>query len=151
MCPIGNIKRRNRPRSTLELDLDPNVKIGLKLPLAWDHNDGFFPGSKNTLSQTGSNIRNLLLTNKGERVGQPTFGCGLMKVLFEPMSEELINQVEESIGESMLEWLPHVLVKKLKVNQDEIEPNQLNINIQFALKMSPTVYDSITLSFQTGT
>ena len=135
----------------MELDLDPNVKIGLRLPLTWDHNQGFFPGSTTTLSQTGSNIRNLLLTNKGERVGQPTFGAGLMKVLFEPMSDELIDQVEESIGEAMAEWLPHVLVKKLEVLQDEIEPNQLNINLQFALKMSPTTHDSITLSFSTGT
>ena len=63
--------------SVLEKDLNPDVKIGLSLPM--DHTDGsgFFPGTETALSQTGSNIRNLLLTNKGERVGQPDFGCEL--------------------------------------------------------------------------
>ena len=140
-----------RARSALELDLDPDVTIGLGLPMKHDDNNGFFPGTQTTLSQTGSNIRNLLLTNKGERVGQPTFGADLMKVLFEPMSDELISEVEQVIAEAMAQWLPHVLVKKLEVNPNDIEPNQLDIDLQFALKMSPTVHDSITLSFLTGT
>tara|TARA_R100000030_G_scaffold51692_2_gene38897 strand:- start:1193 stop:1621 length:429 start_codon:yes stop_codon:yes gene_type:complete len=140
-----------RARSSLQLDIDPDVTIGLGLPMKHDENDGFFPGNQTTLSQTGSNIRNLLLTNKGERVGQPTFGADLMKVLFEPMSDELISEVEQVIAEAMSQWLPHVLVKKLEVNPNDIEPNQLDIDLQFALKMSPTVHDSITLSFLTGT
>ena len=54
-----------RARSALELDLDPDVTIGLGLPMEHDDVSGFFPGTSTTLSQTGSNIRNLLLTNKG--------------------------------------------------------------------------------------
>ena len=77
--------------SVLEKDLNPDIKIGISLPM--DHTDGsgFFPGTSTTLSQTGSNIRNLLLTNKGERVGQPEFGCGLLQILFEPLSDTLID------------------------------------------------------------
>ena len=67
-----------RARSALELDLDPDVIIGLELPMKHDDVKGFFPGTGTTLSQTGSNIRNLLLTNKGERVGQPTFGADIL-------------------------------------------------------------------------
>ena len=85
-----------RARSALELDLDPDVTIGLGLPMEHDEVDGFFPGTSTTLSQTGSNIRNLLLTNRGERVGQPTFGADLLLTLFEPMSDELIIRVEEN-------------------------------------------------------
>ena len=118
-----------RARSALELDLDPDVTIGLSLPMKHDDVKGFFPGTTTTLSQTGSNIRNLLLTNKGERVGQPTFGADIMKVLFEQMSDELVNQVESSISEAMAEWLPHVTVSKLNVEPDEVEINQLNIEL----------------------
>ena len=46
-----------------------------------------------------SNIRNLLLTNKGERVGQPEFGCGLLQILFEPMSDSLIDDIKATIEE----------------------------------------------------
>ncbi len=140
-----------RTRGALELDLDPDVIIGLSLPMKHDDVKGFFPGTPTTLSQTGSNIRNLLLTNRGERVGQPTFGGDLLLTLFEPMSDQLITSVEERISEAMVEWLPHVTVNKLNVEQDESEPNQLNIELEFSLSMNPEVHDAISLSFLTGT
>ena len=139
-----------RARSALELDLDPDVTIGLGLPMQHDDVNGFFPGISSTLTQTGSNIRNLLLTNRGERVGQPTFGADLLLTLFEPMSDELINRVEEKISESMADWLPHVLVNKLVVEPDEVEVNQMNIELEFSLTMNPEVHEAITLSFATG-
>ena len=140
-----------RARSALELDLDPDVTIGLGLPMEHDDVSGFFPGTSTTLSQTGSNIRNLLLTNKGERVGQPTFGCGLLKVLFEPLSDDLINDVETNISEAMAEWLPHVTINKLNIEPDEVEVNQLNIDFEFSLDINPQVHDTVTFNFITGT
>ena len=139
-----------RARSSLELDLDPDVTIGLGLPMQHDEVNGFFPGTSTTLSQTGSNIRNLLLTNRGERVGQPTFGADILLTLFEPMSDELITSVEEKISEAMADWLPHVTVNKLNVEPDEVEVNQMNIELEFSLTMNPEVHEAITLSFATG-
>ena len=138
-------------RSALELDLDPDVIIGLSLPLKYDDVKGFFPGTTTTLRQTGSNIRNLLLTNKGERVGHPDFGCGLLKVLFEPLSDDLINDVETNISEAMAEWLPHVTINKLNIEPDEVEVNQLNIDFEFSLDINPQVHDTVTFNFITGT
>ena len=139
-----------RARSVLELDLDPDVTIGLGLPMEHDDVNGFFPGTSTTLSQTGSNIRNLLLTNRGERVGQPTFGADILLTLFEPMSDQLINSVEEKVSEAIADWMPHVLVNKLVVEPDETEVNQLNIELEFSLTMNPDVHEAITMSFLTG-
>ena len=139
-----------RARSSLELDLDPDVTIGLGLPMRHDEVNGFFPGTSTTLSQTGSNIRNLLLTNRGERVGQPTFGADILLALFEPMTDEFVTSVEEKISESIAEWLPHVTVNKLNVEPDEAEANQMNIELEFSLTMNPEVHEAITLSFAVG-
>ena len=136
--------------SVLEKDLDPNVKIGIPLPMDHVDGSGFFPGTSTTLSQTSSNIRNLLLTNKGERVGQPEFGCGLLQILFEPMSDSLIDDVQATIEEAMAIWLPHVLVSKLNVGRGEEEPNQLIIEIEFSLTIQPDVHDSVSLNFDIG-
>jgi|TARA_Y100000310_G_scaffold174219_1_gene174305 phage baseplate assembly protein W len=138
-----------RARSSLELDLDPDVTIGLGLPMQYDDVNGFFPGHSTTLSQAGSNLRNLLLTNKGERVGQPTFGADLLLVLFEPMSENLLDRLEESIKEAIANWLPYISVNKLEVIPDESVINQLNIYIEFYLTMNPGMFETITLSFAT--
>ena len=140
----------SRARSALELDLDPDVTIGLGLPMQHDDVNGFFPGTLTTLSQTSSNIKNLLLTNKGERVGQPTFGADLLLTLFEPMSDQVISTIEENISSAMAEWLPHVAVNKLNIEPDEIEINQLNIELEFSLAMNPLVHDTVSIFIQTA-
>ena len=136
--------------SVLEKDLDPDVKIGISLPMDNTDGSGFFPGTSTTLTQTSSNIRNLLLTNKGERVGQPEFGCGLLNVLFEPMSDDLLEDVRTEIEDSIAFWLPHVTINNIGVDRDEAEPQQLNIIIEFALTIQPTVHEVITLNFLVG-
>ena len=137
-------------RSALELDLDPDVTIGLELPMKHDDVKGFFPGTSTTISQTGNNLKNLLLTNRGERVGQPTLGADIFLTLFEPMSDQLINSVEEKVSEAIAEWMPHVLVNKLVVEPDRLEVNQLNIELEFSLTMNPDIFETITLNFITG-
>ena len=69
--------------SNLENDLNPDVFIGIALPLEYGIN-GFFNKTRTTLQQVKYNIQNLLLTQKGERLGNPEFGSNLMKVVFEP-------------------------------------------------------------------
>tara|TARA_B100001250_G_C19249429_1_gene550062 strand:+ start:160 stop:579 length:420 start_codon:yes stop_codon:yes gene_type:complete len=136
--------------SVLEKDLDPDVKIGIPLPMNHIDGSGFFPGTSTTLSQTSSNIRNLLLTNKGERLGQPEFGCGLLQILFEPMSDSLLEDVKSTIEEAIAQWLPHVLVSNLNVGRGEENPNQLIIEIEFSLTIQPDVHDSVSLNFDIG-
>ena len=133
-----------------EKDLNPDVFIGLQLPLGYS-DTGFFKQTKTTFEQAKYNIVNLFKTIPGERLGQPTFGCGLLKVLFEPMTDDLINDVETNISEAMAEWLPHVTINKLNVEQDEIEVNQLNIDFEFSLDINPQVHDTVTFNFITGT
>ena len=54
--------------SVIENDLNPSVYIGLKLPL--EHGkQGFFGRTQKAIEQTKYNIKNLLLTKKGERLG----------------------------------------------------------------------------------
>ncbi len=136
--------------SVLEKDLNPDVKIGVSLPMDHIDGSGFFPGTSTTLTQTGSNIRNLLLTNKGERVGQPEFGCGLLQILFEPMSENLLESVKTEIEQSIAFWLPHVTISNIEVEQNESDPHQLDIKLEFALTIQPAVHEVITLSFLVG-
>ena len=57
-----------------------------------------------------SNIKNLLLTNKGERLGNPTFGSELLSVIFEQENTDIESRVEETIRSSMSEFLPFINV-----------------------------------------
>ena len=61
-------------------DLNEDTYFGLELPLTHTR-DGFFKRTKTALEQAKSNIKSLLLTNKGERLGNPTFGTNLLSLV----------------------------------------------------------------------
>jgi len=130
--------------SIIEKDLNPDVFIGISLPLDYTDKDGFFKKTKTTLEQTKSNIKNLLMTMKGERLGNPTFGSELMRILFEPNVNDLQGQIEESIRSSMDEFLPFVNIRDIIVTPSTRRPNLLNIRLQFSLNIDQTV-ESVSL------
>ena len=110
----------------IENDLNPSVYIGLKLPL--EHgNQGFFGRTQKAIEQTKYNIKNLLLTKKGERLGNPTFGSDLEKVIFEQEGDDLENRVEESIRSSISEWLPFVGIESIETNFSVNNRNMVNV------------------------
>tara|TARA_R110000851_G_scaffold76110_1_gene167464 strand:+ start:4520 stop:5032 length:513 start_codon:yes stop_codon:yes gene_type:complete len=124
--------------STLEKDLDPNVFIGVSLPLTHG-SEGFFSKTKTTLDQARSNIRNLLLTIKGERLGNPTFGSNLYRVLFEPDDGNIASSIEETIREAMGEWLSYINIESINVTTSGEFDNAVNVEIKFTINVDQKV------------
>jgi hypothetical protein len=62
------------------IDLKPNKAVGVMLPLG---GSPMFKSSYTTEQQAISNLKNLLLTTKGERPFQPLFGSDIYSLLFE--------------------------------------------------------------------
>ena len=86
------------------LDFEPDVAVGVMLPFNGNalgrsdiqhyasgsrSGDGVFALSFSTEQQAISNLKNLLLTRKGERFMQPDFGTRIFDSLFEPNTKEL--------------------------------------------------------------
>jgi uncharacterized protein len=55
-------------------------------------------------------IEQVLFTTPGERVNRPTFGCGLLRLLFSPSSAELGATVQLLVQASLAEWLGDLIV-----------------------------------------
>ncbi len=128
--------------STIEKDLNPDTYIGLSLPVKFGR-DGDFNRTKTTIKQTASNIKNLLLTRRGERLGNPAFGSELMAVLFEPMDGDLETKLEESIRASLSEFLPHVNLLDIKFS---IDGNTIIPKIIFTIDTDNTTIEELNLS-----
>ena len=119
-------------RSVIENDLDDDTYIGLELPLDMSR-EGIFRRSKTALQQTKSNIKNLLLTQKGERLGNPTFGCNLRSVLFEQENTDIESKIEEEIRGAMGEFLPFVNIEKIETAFSPTNKNLVRVNLKFGL------------------
>ncbi|SRR6266496_4320257 len=55
-------------------------------------------------------IIQVLFTAPGERVNQPTFGCGLFNLVFEPSNEVLGPAMEFTIRQALVRWLADDIV-----------------------------------------
>jgi phage baseplate assembly protein W len=129
-----------------EKDLNPDVYIGLQLPLTYD-DDGFFTQTKTTLKQAGYNITNLLKTIPGERLGQPLYGSRLHHLLFEPMTEDLSERIQSEIQKALETWLPYITVNDIKIAFLGPNANQVDVSIQFGLSFDPSAMEQVSIDF----
>jgi len=129
-----------------EKDLNPDVFIGLKLPLGYSET-GYFKQTKTTLQQAKYNIINLLHTIPGERLGQPTFGSDLHTMLFEPMDEDFSDILKSSIKDSLDKWLPYINIKNIEITMPDYDINRVNISIDFGLSFEPDRFGTVSVSF----
>lgn len=130
------------------LDLDPDVAVGLALQ--WHELQGTtFEVTYTTIEQAKTNVLCLLLTNQGERVMQPEFGCGLYKTLFEPITDALLNDMTKIVEDQIATWLPYLDLVKVKFIPEH-DQNMVNLYIEFALKGNPEETQSVTVNVNTA-
>jgi len=96
----------------------------------------FFAQAFTSLEQAKANLKNLLLTAKGERIMQPDFGSGLRSLLFEQMDDtEFKKNIQQTILKSVEYWLPYIRIEAIDVDMaSELkDKNQVNLNLQFTV------------------
>src|SRR2546421_4306522 len=65
-------------------------------------------------------IEELLFTNTGERVNRPTFGSGLLQLIFAPNSPELAAALQFTVQAALQQWLGDVIqVQSLDVTSED--------------------------------
>lgn len=118
-------------KDTKEFD---SYAYGITLPLRRGET-GFFEQAFVSFEQAKSNLKNLLLTRKGERVMQPNFGTGLHSLLFEQIDDTFESRVQETITKNVNYWLPYVNIKNIDVEMtDELkDQNRVNLSLEFTV------------------
>jgi phage baseplate assembly protein W len=129
------------------IDFLPDVAVGIDLPLN-SAAGSFFKLNYTTLDQAVANAKNLLLTNKGERIMQPDFGCDLRAIIFENISTDLTFKIEDTIKSSFNYWLPYIFINSLVIQALE-DQNRINISLTISLEGNKFDTRSIQLEVQT--
>lgn len=81
-------------------------------------------------------IRNLILTNPGERLYQPDIGSGIRSLLFEPMSQFTANTLRKLIEDTIRKYEERAQVLAVEVIPDE-ERNRYTVTIVYMLINKP--------------
>jgi len=98
------------------IDTEKDVAVGIKLPLN-NASKGLFELSYSTEDQAVSNLKNLLLTSKGERRYLPTFGTGIMNLLFDPNTTEVGENLKDEISSAISFWMPYIIINNIDIKQ----------------------------------
>ena len=117
--------------------------IGITLPVRLGQT-GMFDQSTTVIQQVRSNFKNLILTKKGERVGQPNLGCDLWKVLFEPLTDETLEKARLAVADAVDEWLSFIELTDFQITQTDNE-NIINIKCTYRFRNNPNVTDEVNI------
>lgn len=120
--------------------------IGVVLPVRRGQT-GMFDQSITLLQQVRSNFKNLILTKKGERVGQSDLGCDIWKILFEPLTDETLENARLSVTAAVDRWLPFIELIDFEIRKTA-DDKVIDIKCKYLFRSNPNVVDQVSVSSQ---
>jgi len=111
------------------------IPFGIKTPVQLGSSEGIFAMNYNLADQFSDNLKNLLLTNWGERLGLYDFGANLRPLTTEFVSQD--NFDNEAIGRiqsAVNKWMPFIDLESFssQVNRSENKNTAIvNVNITY--------------------
>ena len=90
-------------------------------------------------------IEQVLFTSPGERVNRPTFGSGLLQLVFAPNSEALAAAMQMSVQASLQQWLGDVIA----VEGVDVQTNDstVQVTVQYVIRRTQ---QRVTGQFERG-
>lgn len=114
---------------------------GLKFPLPMSPGDGGFFSKSMDKEVVSQNLKQLLLTSKGERLMYPAFGTNLRAALFEPITGNLIDELQKDVISAVQAYEPRVIIKDVSITSGEggnaTGPNTLFVSLLVSFSLTP--------------
>jgi len=97
------------------LDLQPRKAVGIEIPFS---NKSVFKSNFQTKDSIKTSLINYLLTNKGERYLNPSFGSTLREKLFENINSDLEGEIQSLVKNALEVYFPRVKANKILIESD---------------------------------
>jgi phage baseplate assembly protein W len=79
-------------------------------------------------------IEQVLFTSPGERVNRPTFGSGLLQLVFEPNAAELAAATQATVQGALQQWLGDLILVEAVVVQST--DSTLQVAVQYVVRLT---------------
>jgi phage baseplate assembly protein W len=135
------VKERVNTRDE-RLSLD-NQTFGIRTPVQNFRDGQIFDMHTDVLAQLKDNLRNLILTNRGERLGFFDFGANLTELVFEYENrEDYVQEITKRIIDAVNKHIP--VIEVTNVTLQKLDRNKkYNLNRQGLASVSVLVEFSI--------
>jgi len=98
-----------------------NRPIGIKTPMRLGQgSDVIFVMNFNIVDQIRDNLRNLILTNHGERMGLYDFGANLQELTLELASEIFDQEVLIRVNTAVSKYMPYITLETAEIGIDNL-------------------------------
>src|SRR5216683_3110132 len=77
-------------------------------------------------------IEQVIFTSPGERVNRPTFGSGVLQLVFAPNSVELAATTQFLVQGSLQQWLGDLIV--VEAVEVEVQDSTLQVTVQYTIR-----------------
>ena len=123
-------------------DLNVSQAIGINLPL---NGPSVFKSNYQTKDAIKNNLINFFLTNPGERYLNPEFGGGLRAFIFEQISNNSIQTLNEGITVKLQENFSNINVDKLEILRED-DNNTIIVSLTYSVP-NTNIKDNIKIQF----
>jgi|SRR6056300_1608653 len=125
------------------LDLQPRKAVGVKLPFS---GKAVFNSTYETRDAIKTNLINYFLTSRGERYLNVEFGNGLQAMLFDQLTEDKIQEVDQKVRQDLAIYFPRVNASKIEtVGLPDTNTVQFSMRYQV---QDTNIEDEIILNFE---
>lgn len=109
---------------------------GWRFPLLPDPSGGlgYVAGDANV----EQSLRLLLLTDLGQRVMRPDFGCKAGRLVFAPGSVQMLGQLETTVREAIRDHEPRVDLESVRAEADPRDPTHVEVVIRYTVRATNT-------------
>lgn len=112
--------------------------ISIKSPMSISERFGAFDMYEDVTSAVTAHIKNILLTNKGERLGNYNFGANVRKIIFESNVSNVEDELARSIKDNIIQFIPSVQLLDMSIftidQIKELRENEILLRVRFLIK-----------------
>jgi uncharacterized protein len=108
-----------------------------------------FNSSTATVAMTGDeedidrSLQILLSTRQGERVMQPTYGCNLDELLFEPLTTSFKTYIKDLVSTAILYFEPRIDVTKIDLDETDELQGKVVISIEYRVRSTNSRFNFV--------
>ena len=109
--------------------------VGMSFLLNVFTKDAAVVKNENAIKQS---IKNLVLTQKGEKLFQPEIGSGVYELLFEPMDPFTADSIRDEIINTLGQYEPRITILEVDVEPNEAT-NTFDVTVEYIFVGQPIV------------